>query len=213
MNTHQLNQILGGLSGFVGVFASNKIPPLTLTQKPQCLIVNLDPSWKPGSHWVAVCLRKKKIFELFDSYGIHPQVVLGKEWKLTYNPYRLQAPKSKVCGHYCVYFVEERLKGVSFKHIIETLRNKRRPDKFVESYVSKKFNPKLYPHTTGKCLGGKQHCKGAPLWCEMLKQINRKQEFRWKIRDNEKRFKKIDNRKNSHTKGENQVRCAIVLGR
>ena len=81
MNTRQILDLLKNLPGFLGVFASDQIPKIVPKKDLQCFVVNLDPSWKPGSHWVAACVRKEKrknILEIFDSYGIKPIVF----WKV-----------------------------------------------------------------------------------------------------------------------------------
>jgi len=138
MNTQQIENLLGGLDGFLGVFPSDGIPTMSPSNTPQCLIINLDPSHKPGSHWVAACLirrKKKNVLEFFDSYGLKPPAILSKEWIMFYNPFRFQKPKTNVCGQYCIFFVLQRLKKVSFNSIITHLKAQHSPDNFVRTYV------------------------------------------------------------------------------
>lgn len=157
MNTNELEDILQNCGpSFLGVFPSDQIPQVTLKTDPQCLVVNLDPSWKSGSHWVGLCLRNnahKKICEIFDSYGTKPLIDKTlKNWKIMHNSTRFQKTGSRTCGEYCVFFVQQRLKGRSFKNIIQKLKAQSDPDDFVIRYVEQK-----------KRLGGKgQCCQKAP---------------------------------------------------
>ena len=171
MNTHQLNSLTSHLHNFLGVFASNEIPSIKLTEKPKCMIVNLDPSSKPGSHWIAFCVYKKegkRFLEFFDSYGTKPPLSpVNSWWKMIHNPYRLQSPNSIVCGQYCLYFVKQRLKGRPFKIIIKTLKDKTHPDSFVRSYgkemISKQHQQeKQTPRENQRCRKAPKcikHCK------------------------------------------------------
>ena len=84
MNTTEIRDILENQDWctpdkFAGVFPSNRLPrPLPI--RMQFMIVNLDPSTGPGTHWVAIVLEKKNggyKGEYFDSYGLAP-VVKGR---------------------------------------------------------------------------------------------------------------------------------------
>ena len=57
---------------FCGVFPIDKLPQ-TIDRYPCGLIVNTDPSTKPGMHWVAVFLTSPQNGEWFDSYGKPPE--------------------------------------------------------------------------------------------------------------------------------------------
>jgi hypothetical protein len=147
MNTSQLERIFEGNKGFIGVFPSNLVPPLTPRTTLQTLIVNLDPSYKPGSHWIAITIqyKGKPIVEYFDSYGLPPQVNIGpkKNLRLVYNTKRLQKLHTKTCGHFCVYLLKRRLLGLSFDAIIKKLDSLSDPDKYVEKYIKVHF-PKTF---------------------------------------------------------------------
>lgn len=140
MNTFQLETIFAGRRGFLGVYPSDKVFPPNLTRRPQCLIINLDSSDLPGSHWVAVCLYKiknNKVLEYFDSYGTKsPRFKIPRGWIIRHSLIPLQSPLSIVCGHYCVYFIDRRLCGISYISIIEQLSKMDNPDTHVEHYVN-----------------------------------------------------------------------------
>ena len=74
MDTVQILKILKKVMGpnFIGGFPSDKLPEPK--QKPFGMVVNLDPSTKPGSHWVAIYVSEFNVSEYFDSYGFPLQL-------------------------------------------------------------------------------------------------------------------------------------------
>lgn len=59
---------------FHGVFSSDRLPELPVKQRPAALVVNTDPSRRPGEHGIAIYLPKCGPVEYFDSYGKPPKV-------------------------------------------------------------------------------------------------------------------------------------------
>lgn len=119
---------------FKGVFAQNSVP--NLNQFPCCFVVNSDPSHEPGTHWLAFYFISRVRCEFFDSYGMHPDYYhfpfLNDLIDCTYSTIQLQSPYSRVCGHYCAYFLLRRSESeVSLESIISNLSRKSNPDKFV----------------------------------------------------------------------------------
>lgn len=53
-------------SRFAGVFASDQIPNLKGREK--YAILNLDKSWQPGSHWIALA-KNDNDYIIYDSFG------------------------------------------------------------------------------------------------------------------------------------------------
>lgn len=144
MNTQELVSIFENRKGFLGVFSSDQIKTVQLTNNPQCMIINLDPSHLPGSHWVAVCLHKTKtgerVIEYFDSYGTSlPGFKTPEGWKLRYSRTSLQSPWSTSCGHYCVYFTDHRLLSINFETILHMLTKEGDSDSLVEKYVEANY--------------------------------------------------------------------------
>jgi len=108
---------------FVGVYPADKVPenflPFTL---PCCFIANTDPSWKPGTHWVAAFVDKNGNVEYFDSYGRRPvnpriRTFCGRAYR--YNPYMIQPLFSVSCAQFCIFYLVQRCKGISFQSVIK----------------------------------------------------------------------------------------------
>ena len=51
-----------------GVFARDELPDLTREIGPWCLILNTDPKYQPGTHWLALYALSARSIELFDSF-------------------------------------------------------------------------------------------------------------------------------------------------
>jgi hypothetical protein len=108
MQTHEIERVLRHnpltRGSFRGVFASDILPKHDV--KPGVYIINFDPSYKPGIHWVAAHVISSRLVEYFDSYAIEPFVpdiltFLSRFPSLITNPTRLQNFKSDLCGVYC----------------------------------------------------------------------------------------------------------------
>ena len=76
MNSRQLRWILSNdkvtSRTFKGVYALDEIVHIKQKSLPSAYVFNLDPSYKPGSHWVAVYIDRKGRPEYFDSFGRPP---------------------------------------------------------------------------------------------------------------------------------------------
>ena len=112
LDTYDLRALMSGDPQFVGVFAIDRLPQNVDKYKTIKMIVNLDPSHLPGSHWVAIYRRAQKAY-YFDSFGDFPPQIL-RDWlhnnSLTWRsqPNRIQAPQDKVsCGYLCLEFLQQ----------------------------------------------------------------------------------------------------------
>ena len=104
------------------------------------MIVNLDKSSGPGTHWVAIFLKDVSHAYYFDSYGQPPPPIIAKYlvnyYTLT-NSFVIQSIISSVCAHYCIYFVFHCSKGSSYPTILTLLANSNNPDLLVSVFVKK----------------------------------------------------------------------------
>ena len=73
MNSKQLHWILSGDKftklSFRGVYAIDEMKSIKSVSYPHSFVINLDLSYKPGSHWVAVYFDKNGVGEYFNSFA------------------------------------------------------------------------------------------------------------------------------------------------
>ena len=76
MNSRQLRWILLGDKltklSFKGVYAIDEMKLIKIASYPSSFVINPDPSYKHGSHWVAVYFDRNCVGECFDSLARHP---------------------------------------------------------------------------------------------------------------------------------------------
>ena len=117
------------IPNFKGVFTRDQLPEKIGNRESG--IVNFNTSKEPGSHWVAYFRdSSKKIY--FDSFGQVIPTEIQKYLK-TKDEYRnnlpvierntdvVQEPNTVICGHLCLYVLDNLSKGVNFQEIINTL--------------------------------------------------------------------------------------------
>jgi hypothetical protein len=153
MDTLQVENVLRAdcklSTTFEGVYASNMLPSFCDTSGSGAAVVaNLDPSTRPGSHWVCMYVDEQGRGEYFDSYGLPPPLpefvaFLGRNaargW--TYNRHELQSLDTTVCGHYCIWFLSERARGKSMEEIVARFSSTdtQKNDSQVENFVVTRF--------------------------------------------------------------------------
>lgn len=110
MNSLTIKRLLKNYKCFKGVYPSDRLPynlPLPLN-----IIVNTDPHYKPGQHWVCVSIDEFGNGYYFDSFGLPPLVDdifnfiaqrAYKGWR--YNRNIIQNISSTTCGKYCIIFI------------------------------------------------------------------------------------------------------------
>lgn len=125
---------------FLGVFASDMLPQIS--EKPACFIANTDPSGAPGEHWVAMFFDKN--VEYFDSYGLQPIDAFNIYKPNWINQYCLQELDSTVCGEYCIYFLQYRVRGFAPDVIIDKLLKRNDSDKIVKLHTDRLRVSQLY---------------------------------------------------------------------
>ena len=115
-----------------GVYPVDQLPKRKLCGG---YVINTDNHDEPGEHWVAVFVTKRRT-DYFDSYGFPPtdeRILKFIGSRAYYNRKTLQSPITRVCGHYCVYFIKHRAKGWSAEKIIESFPSN--SDAFVKRHV------------------------------------------------------------------------------
>jgi hypothetical protein len=119
---------------FIGVYPFNVAPNIDLL--PTALILNMDSSDLPGSHWIALFYTKKGECNYFDSFGRKPDsnilaYISKNSKKFIYNNLCVQDLWSISCGQMCLYFLVWRCRGISFKNIVESMLS----DDFIAGFI------------------------------------------------------------------------------
>ena len=147
MNSRQLCWILSGDKftklSFRGVYAIDEIKSIKTVSYPSSFVINLDPSYKPGSHWVAVYFDKNSVGEYFDSLaGYPPHEVVDfllshvKGWQ--YNRMQVQELYTTTCGQFVVFYIYQKSRGLTLEVILPkyfSTHNKVRNDLLVRDFV------------------------------------------------------------------------------
>lgn len=125
---------------FVGVFPIDKLPSY-LDQK-SCLIFNMDPSHKAGSHWVALLRAFDNNYEVFNSLGtnfpeIEPYLKFA-DASYEYNLNAFQMPTTSSCGLYTIFFLVHRMYNIdmTFRLLLSDVfaTNKKQNEKIVLNF-------------------------------------------------------------------------------
>jgi len=114
MNTLDLLKILHTYDlfqdTFIGVYPIDKLPKII--NGTFSIIINTDPHYKNGQHWLAIIKLEKGKCVYFDSYGKKPTNNLIVNFidkncnnNIIYNNQKLQSLYSNVCGYYCIIFL------------------------------------------------------------------------------------------------------------
>lgn len=106
---------------FLDVYAADELPT---RMPPQTLaIVNCCNRNYPGEHWLALYKCEEDTLEIFDSFGLNPDVynLVGKlpeSSVITYSTKQLQSINSLMCGQYCLYYCYFKARGYALDDII-----------------------------------------------------------------------------------------------
>lgn len=131
LNTLDIDVALKGNSVtkpfFDGVYASDEIS--RLTRKPNMIVVNTEPSWKKGEHWLVIYFTRQNTAEIFDSlatdsseYPDELKRFISKfASSVKYSRKRVQPAYTSLCGHYCLHYANCRCKGNSMMSIIDNM--------------------------------------------------------------------------------------------
>ena len=104
-----------------GVIALDEIPKVKVRNKT-VYIVNTDPSYKKGQHWILIWYNEKP--EYFDPLAQFPPPQIQESLFLTglafYRSTRqVQPPFSVKCGEYGLFYAYYRARGYSMEEILQ----------------------------------------------------------------------------------------------
>lgn len=142
MDTRQINRILSRCKAtqphYMGCFPSDRLPKCK--HFPCSMVVNLDDSTKPGSHWVAIYAPTKNHVFYFDSYGMKASGKILRYLKrfplITRQEATIQSIISDVCGQYAIFFIIMCTLKIPYRTINKMLASVKNPDIFVKDFVN-----------------------------------------------------------------------------
>jgi hypothetical protein len=117
---------------YCGTFPCDKLSSFKIPSHACGVIVNFDPSNKPGSHWIALYFDRNKNVEYFDTYARNIKTNIdiynfirsrGNKHVKFLTGDSIQHDDSSVCGHYSILFFLCRSKGISFQHFVNTFKD------------------------------------------------------------------------------------------
>ena len=126
---------------WLGVFASDQVPHFDRRQRrPFALVVNTDPSNRPGAHWLAFYASadlSSPPLEMFDSYGFSPSMhsLAYLATRIHSSSVSYQSIDSSICGHYCLFFLFNRAHGRSYHTVECMLRSQMHTSSFALPYA------------------------------------------------------------------------------
>ena len=118
LSDYHINQL------YKGVISSNELFLIEINTQ-SIHIVNTDPNYLPGTHWIAI-YSHGEICEIFDSLGNKPSTyswrfsdLTNKYQKYIYSTAKLQNNESRLCGVYCIFYCYLKSRGYKIHEIID----------------------------------------------------------------------------------------------
>ena len=117
-----------------------------IVKLPAAYVINTDPVYETGDHWVGLYITKDRVGYFFDSYGRSPKRMGKGCWaklirdntdRWCHNSRQVQPYNNAECGYYVCKFLLGMAKGENFKNIIrhmtvpEMIRFKRSMQRFL----------------------------------------------------------------------------------
>lgn len=130
---------------FGGVYPIDRLPlkqDLEYNESGECfLVVNLDPSYKSGSHWIALYINAStRCNEYFDSYGEEPNSEISSYLRsFLRNKKQLQSAFSTTCGQWCMLYIWYRCNGYTLEMFVKKFHEMMNADVNVNDIVNEKF--------------------------------------------------------------------------
>ena len=126
LDTNQIDDLLKNYKKFKGAFPCDKIP--NFPDNEYSIIINTDRSDLPGSHWTVLVIRGNNVY-YFDSFGrLYDNFSFPDDYreylsricvnkKIFFQKKVLQGFHNNTCGEYCIYFIKQMEKKLSFSTI------------------------------------------------------------------------------------------------
>ena len=132
---------------FRGVYASNTLPFFLRHGQTHAIVVNLDKSSQPGSHWCAIFILSNGFCVYFDPLGFPPFIpsimtfLENNSIHCQWNAMNIQSLTSYTCGFYVIFFLRKMVRGMSLREFQGYFRhyNHHYNDSLVCQLYNKKF--------------------------------------------------------------------------
>ena len=106
-----IDNLLKDYKNFIGCFSKDQIK---LIENNKSMIIHLQNSYEPGSHWIASKRDNNTIF-VFDSFGTGYLPIgifkIYKNFKIITNIYRMQDITSNLCVMFSILFILYNIKN------------------------------------------------------------------------------------------------------
>ena len=125
MNSDVIDRVLKkNCAIYRGVFACDQLPDVST--RSSVIVVNTDPTSRPGRHWICIYFDGDGYGEIFDSFGLRPKRVFERymnkhcvAW--TFNKRQMQSLVSRFCGHYCIWYCIMKFRKVTLNELVNAM--------------------------------------------------------------------------------------------
>ncbi len=130
-------------TNYRGVYSSNNIPNSKDLMKstPWFIIINIDPSTSPGTHWVTIYCDNQDSISYFCSAGTKPvdgiSQFLDNFDNIIINSKPIQDKNGTYCGEYCLFYADLRcleFTDSEISHLFD-LKTPKLNDNIIAQYV------------------------------------------------------------------------------
>jgi hypothetical protein len=117
-----------------------------MVKQPAALIINLDKSYNPGTHWVAVVINQDKSASYFDSLGRKPPKAIENFLRRNsnvhfFNNIQYQHNDSLHCALFCIVYIYYAVREINILPKFHT-KDLKKNDTIVKNYIRKIVNRK-----------------------------------------------------------------------
>lgn len=151
---------------FYGTIACDELPSKPRRNLSQAYIVNTDPAYLPGRHWIVLWTDRGNVCKVMDSYTLPLDTYkttqplkdwLTHHWKhMVKNGQSLQSPYSQSCGDHALFYLKDRAKGQSMQEFLncfskhDYVHNDHQVGQMLKSFIVKQLNWKETRKTSYK---------------------------------------------------------------
>ena len=111
---------------FNGAYSRDNLLDCSSTEiKYGAYVINLDEYSDIGTHWVALYVHDVTYFHSFGSEHIPKEIKAFTDHSLSIatNIFRIQAYDSRICGYFCIGFIDLMLAGKTFVSLNNFTKN------------------------------------------------------------------------------------------